>query len=175
MPAKKAHAKKTRVFTFEVYIIGGPMTKAFMRAHRSIGRTIRIRGDQTLERFHKAIFAAFDREQEHMYEFQVGGKGPDDPDARRYVLFSDADEVGDNGPAGGVKTTRIDTLGLVENDVLGYWFDFGDDWWHQINVLSIEDVAKPGRLPRVVKKVGPSPPQYIDWDAESEDEDADEE
>lgn len=32
------------------------------------------------------IFDAFDREEEHMYEFQPAGKGPMDPKARRYVL-----------------------------------------------------------------------------------------
>jgi len=32
---------------------------------------------------------------------------------------------------------------LKKDDTFGYWFDFGDDWWHQINVIAIDE--KPGR------------------------------
>ena len=52
--------------------------------------------------------------------------------------------------------------------VYRYWFDFGDDWWHQLNVVAIEDEAGRGKYPRVTKRVGESPPQYIDWDEEDE-------
>ncbi len=49
-------------------------------------RTILICAGQTLETLHKTIFKAFDRFDEHMYEFQIGGRKPHDPKARRYVL-----------------------------------------------------------------------------------------
>jgi hypothetical protein len=39
-----------------------------------------MRGDQTLEDLHHAIFDAFGRWEQHMYEFQFG-KGPMDPKA----------------------------------------------------------------------------------------------
>jgi len=77
-------AKDGRLFTLEVCIVGGPMTEKFIKKNKVVSRTIQIRGDQTLEDLHCAIFDAFDREDEHMYEFQVGGKGPMDPKARRY-------------------------------------------------------------------------------------------
>jgi len=48
----------------------------------------------------------------------------------------------------------------------GYWFDFGDDWWHQINVVATEDAAPRGKYPKVTKRVGKSPPQYVGWDEE---------
>ncbi|RWX51876.1 pRiA4b ORF-3-like protein [Candidatus Electrothrix marina] len=43
-------------------------------------------------------------------------------------------------------------------------FDFGDDWWHQINVVSItEPVSAPkGKYPKIIKRKGDSPPQYPD-------------
>jgi hypothetical protein len=50
------------------------MTAEFAKRNKVISRTIQIRGDQTLEDLHHAIFAAFDREEEHMYEFQIGGQ-----------------------------------------------------------------------------------------------------
>ena len=67
-------------------------------------------------------------------------------------------------PAGRVDQTTIDSLGLEAGRGFGYWFDFGDDWWHQINVEAIEDKIPKGQLPKVTKKVGKSPPQYPDED-----------
>ena len=167
-PAQGWVKRDDRRFTLEVYIINGPMTEEFVKKNKVICRTIQIRGDQTLEELHCAIFDAFDREDEHMYEFQVGGKGPMDPKARRYVL-SGAFEMpvpGTRNAAGDVTRTTVGSLGLKADDVFGYWFDFGDDWWHQIDVVSIEEKAGRGQYPKVSKRVGQSPPQYIDWDEE---------
>ena len=60
--------------------------------------------------------------------------------------------------------TTIAGLGLAVGDRFGYWFDFGDDWWHQINVEGVEDKVPRGKFPKVTKKVGKSPPQYSDED-----------
>jgi hypothetical protein len=170
--AKKQTARKTgdkRLYTLDVFIINGPMTRNFVKKNRVISRTIQIRGDQTLEDLHHAIFYAFDREDEHMYEFQVGGKGPMDPKARRYTLhLYDEDTKPEDRPAGDVEHTKVGALGLKVNDAFGYWFDFGDDWWHQINVVAIEEGSGRGKFPKVVKRVGKSPPQYVDWDEEDE-------
>ena len=159
-------ADDKRLYTLDVFILNGPMAERFVKKNRVISRTIQIRGGQTLEVLHNAIFSAFDREDNHMYEFQIGGKGPMDPKARRYTLHVyDNDE---NPPAGDVERTTIGSLGLKVDDAFGYWFDFGDDWWHQINVVAIEETAGRGKFPKVVKRVGESPPQYVDWDEEDE-------
>ena len=50
---------------------------------------IEIRGDQTLEQLHHAIFKAYDRWDEHLYEFQFG-KRPFDPDGPNYGVPSPA-------------------------------------------------------------------------------------
>jgi hypothetical protein len=143
------------------------MTKQFVKKNRVLSRTIQIRGDQTLEDLHDTIFRAFDREEEHMYEFQLGGKGPMDPKARSYVLpMAMNDPLTDKPPAGDVTRTPIASLGLKVKDAFGYWFDFGDDWWHQINVVAIGEKGGRGKYPRVIKRVGESPPQYVDWDEE---------
>lgn len=81
--AVQRQGKGVELYTFDVFIINGPMSRDFVKKNRVISRTIQIRGDQTLEELHSAIFNAFDREEEHMYEFQIGGKGPMDPKARR--------------------------------------------------------------------------------------------
>jgi hypothetical protein len=157
-----------KLYTLEVSIISGPLTESFVKKNRVVSRTIQIRGDQTLEELHEAIFAAFDREEEHMYEFQIGGKGPMDPKARRYGLALYDDPELEGSHAGDVEHTVIGSLGLKVDQASGYWFDFGDDWWHQINVAAIEEKAAKGKFPKVIKRVGASPPQYIDWDEEDE-------
>ena len=156
-------SRNVRLYTLEVFLLSGPITEKFAKENPEISRTIQIRGDQTPEDLHHALFDAFDRSDEHMYEFQFG-KGPMDPKAPRYVL-PDAFEVtmGEkNPPAGRVDRTSIDSLGLKVGRSFGYWFDFGDDWWHQINVEAIEDEAPAGKFPRVTKRVGKSPPQYAE-------------
>jgi hypothetical protein len=72
-----------RLYTLQVFLIDGPVGEEF--AERELSRTIQIRGNQTLADLHRAIFDAFDREEEHMYEFQFG-KGPHDPEGPRYTL-----------------------------------------------------------------------------------------
>jgi hypothetical protein len=158
------------LYTLEVFLLSGPITRKFAQKNRVISRTIQIRGDQTLEDLHHAIFDAFGREEEHMYEFQIGGKGPMDPKAARYVLPGSYDlSLGEERPtAGRVDQTTLDSLGLKEGDRFGYWFDFGDDWWHQVNVGGVEDKVSRGKFPKVTKRVGKSPPQYVDWDEEDE-------
>jgi hypothetical protein len=172
MAKKKSATNKpvsddNKLYMLEVYLFSGPLTEQFVKTNPVVSRTIAIRGDQTLDQLHRTIFKAFDRWDEHMYEFQVGGKRPMDPKARRYTLRGDP-IPGPHGPEDRVKTTRIDSLGLKKDQAFGYWFDFGDDWWHQINVLEISPEVPPGRYPRITKRVGQSPPQYPDLDEEDE-------
>ena len=163
--SKSTEQDKARIYTLDVFIISGPITEKFAKKNPVMSRTIQIRGDQTLKDLHHAIFDAFDRWEEHMYEFQFG-KGPMDPKALRYVLPSalKVDIGEDKRPAGSVDQTIIESLNLKVGDRFGYWFDFGDDWWHQINVEAIEDKVPKGRFPKVTKKVGKRPPQYPDDD-----------
>jgi len=157
-----------RLYELQVQLLQGPLTRAFLDRNPSVMRTIRIRGDQTLERLHEAIFEAFDRFDPHLYEFQVGGMGPMDPKARRYVVppaGGNDFEAGES--AGTVKQTTIASLELRVDEIFGYWFDFGDDWWHQVTVLAIHDEIPRGRYPKITERVGESPPQYVDWDEEA--------
>jgi hypothetical protein len=154
-----------RLYTLDVYIIRGPMAQNFIKRNRVISRTIQIRGDNTLEDLHRTIFRAFNRRDAHMFEFQVGGKGPMDRKARRYVPSVGMKDG--SKPAGDVTCVTMGQIGLRVGDAFGYWFDFGDDWWHQIIVVAISEKAPRGEFPKVSKRVGKSPPQYADLDKES--------
>lgn len=152
------------IYTLEVFIIRGPIGEKFAKKNRVISRTIEIRGDQTLADLHEIIFTAFDRFDEHMYEFQVGGKGPHDPKAKKYGIPVRGDGMFEElHMTGSAEQTTLDDLKLKQDQSFGYWFDFGDDWWHQINVVAIEQKTPKSKYPKVTKKVGQSPPQYADW------------
>jgi hypothetical protein len=170
--ARREQAPKDgRLFTLEVELIGGPVTEEFLKKNPVVSRTVQMRADQPLEDLHFAIFDAFGRDDEHTYQFEFGGKEPMDRRARRYVMpEAMEDPFGDAGDAG---TTEADigSLGLKENEVCFYWFDFGDDWWHRITVKSIAEHAPAGTYPKITYRVGQSPPQYPGLDDEEEDED----
>lgn len=155
----------TLLYTLAVQITEGPMTEAFMKQNPVIARTIQIRSDQTLEQLHRAIFRAFERDEAHLYEFRFGDKFKVAPD-RRYVMPETlTHSYRKEEPNGLTSKTTIASLGLKAGDVFHYWFDFGDDWWHWIEVKSIERTMSDGRFPKVISRTGESPPQYIPEDA----------
>jgi hypothetical protein len=168
--AKPPKAAK-RLYTLKVSLLSGPVMEAFAEKNPVVSRTIQIKGDQTLADLHDAIYDAFDRDDEHLYEFQFGKK-PMDRNAPRYGPqpeegFGGFDEV---DVAGDAAETTLDSLGLKARNRFFYWFDFGDDWWHRIDVVRVEDEAPPGKYPRVTERVGESPPQYPNWEDEGDEE-----
>ena len=84
---RPAEQGNVRLYTLEVFLLSGPITEKFARKNPVVSRTIQMRGDQTLQDLHHALFDAFGRWEEHLYEFQFG-KGPMDPKGPRYVLPS---------------------------------------------------------------------------------------
>jgi len=153
----------SKLYTLVVYLIGGPISNEY--EGEIISRTIKMRGDQTLEDLHRIIFKAFDRFDEHLYEFMLGA-GPDDRSSI-YSLLIDLDfpEL-DEETNGDVRTTTLDSLGMEVGRAFGYRFDFGDEWLHQIEVTAIEYYSGKGKYPKISKKTNKSPPQYIYEDDE---------
>lgn len=143
------------LYVLLVFLTDGPAGRTFGK--RAISRLIEIRGDQTLEDLHQAIFKAYDRWDEHLYEFQFG-KRPFDPAGPKYGIPSPWLE--ENSASGDAETTKLDDLHLEPKRVFIYWFDFGDDWFHQVQVERIEQAIPTVTYPRVTKRVGKSPPQY---------------
>ena len=144
------------MYVLSVFLLRGPVSEKL--AHKEISRKIEIRGDQTLEQLHQAIFKAYDRWDEHLYQFQFG-KRPFDREGPNYGAPEPLPRKKENGNA---RTTKLDDLGLKPERVFGYWFDFGDDWYHQVQVDRIEKAIPTVTYPRVIKRVGKSPPQYAD-------------
>lgn len=153
----RSSAAPADLYVLSVFLQSGPISEKF--ANKEISRVIEIRGDQTLEDLHRAIFAAYDRSEEHLYEFQFG-KRPFDPAGPNYGISNTASK--NKKRSGDASVTKLGELHLQPQRVFGYWFDFGDDWYHQIQVERIEQAIPTVTYPRVIKRVGKSPPQYCD-------------
>ena len=143
------------LYVLAVYLMGGPVSEKF--ANKEISRVIEVRGDQTLQQLHEAIFQAYDRWDDHLYEFQFGRR-PFDPDGPNYRIPDGKKRKGH----GDVRTTTLDDVELTLHQGFGYWFDFGHDWFHQIQVERIDQAIPTVTYPRVTRRVGKSPPQYSD-------------
>lgn len=145
-----------KLYVMTVFLAGGPVSKKF--AKKVISRTIEIRGDQTLEQLHQVIFDAYNRFDEHLYEFQFG-KRPFDPKGPNYGIPGPYEREEGFGDA---RKTTLDALDLKPERVFGYRFDFGDEWFHQIQVERIEQAIPTVTYPRITKRVGKAPPQYAE-------------
>ncbi|HEY2787534.1 MAG TPA: MarR family transcriptional regulator [Fimbriiglobus sp.] len=149
-------APPPNLYVLAVFLTGGPISEKF--ANKEVSRTIEIRGDQTLEQLHQAIFFAFDRFDAHCYEFQFG-KRPFDPKGPNYGIPDPNESKKGQCDA---RTTTLDALGLKPERVFGYLFDFGDEWFHQVQLERIEQAIPTVTYPRIIKRVGKSPPQYAE-------------
>ena len=153
-PESAVPAPPRRLYVLHVFLVGGPTGPKF--ANKEISRVIEIRGDQTLEQLHQAIFQAYDRWDHHGYEFQFGRR-PYDPKGPNYGRHGVTPERPDSRDA---RTITLDELRLRRGRVFGYWFDFGDDWYHQVQVDKIDTAIPSVTYPRVTRRVSKSPPQY---------------
>ena len=142
--------------------------KVALAARKSIWRQIAVRGDQTLDDLHEAIYQAFDRDDEHMYSFyfpRPGRKGRAAiRDAEEYTHPFSAADPGPfaDKPLNNAKRAKLSRLDLKPGQTFMYLFDFGDEWWHEVTVEDTDAPDDKGRYPRIVERKGDSPPQYPD-------------
>lgn len=141
--------------------------KVSLKRRRSVWRSVVLRGDQTLDDLHNAIFVAFDRDDEHLYSFYFPSAG-----ARRSVQagkqpkeymsphsFGPGARSGFDGryDAAGAK---LEDLKLKVAQTFEYLFDFGDMWWHDLKVEAIGPRESGRTYPQFVAQRGASPAQY---------------
>ncbi|NLE08218.1 MAG: tetratricopeptide repeat protein [Dehalococcoidales bacterium] len=140
---------------------GAPMSgdaiyrfKVSLKDNPDIWRLIDIKGTQRLSTLHKAIFKAFNRYDEHAYSFFLKNV----PWDREHEYTSPGmDEEGDTKLASRI---RIDSVELYGGTRFLYLFDFGDEWWHDVELVSVTNKYTRAVFPKIVKKNGKSPPQY---------------
>jgi hypothetical protein len=149
------------VYSLEVSLTDGPVSAA--HANRKIARRIDILGRQTLHELHQAIFEAFERWDQHLYEFNLG-EGPGD--RSQLYFYTGGGDASDDETTGDPTTTPLAALNLEVGRLFGYTFDMGDQWEHLIEVVATAEARGTVHYPRITKKVGKAPPQYPDDDAD---------
>lgn len=154
-----------KIYQFRISIIGIP----------KLYRTIEASENCTFDDLHDVIFQAFNRFDDHLYSFFITRK-----DTKNMRAVYDAPEITHPMNVEGIMgfeemkqstaKTRIGDVGLNENDIFHYLFDFGDDWWHRIKVQNISETKSKKKHIKLIKSVGESPPQYPDYDDDYDDE-----
>jgi hypothetical protein len=155
------------IYRLKVTLVGGPPWVT----EETVWRTMEMKGNQTLEQLHRAIFKAFDRYEEHLYSFYMTKNRRDG--AQEYAspyLFED-NEFPFGGRPRNARNAKLDKLGLRPRRKFYYMFDYGDDWEHVVEVLSVKDEEPVGRYPRISERHGESPLQYGEWDEYEEEGD----
>ena len=154
-----------------VYIL-----KVALCGAKGIWRRIAVVPTQTLDDLHEAIYAAFDRDDEHLYSFYFPERPTaslrkiyDSPQFTHPVAAADPGFLGDDKIPNAAKT-KLKSLGLVPKRRFYYLFDFGDDWWHEITVETTDAPREAGVYPRVIERQGDSPPQYPDMEEDEPEE-----
>jgi hypothetical protein len=148
-------AKASNEYVFEVHLKGA----------RRISRTIAMRGDQTLDDLHEAIFVAFDRFDEHLYSFYFPrarrrrGTGPEPMESTAPQLLDDPWPLMTRRRFNAA-ASRLDRLRLAPGQTFEYLFDFGDCWWHEGAVVAVNRSDPAVKYPEIRASRGASPPQY---------------
>ncbi|MEP7181388.1 MAG: plasmid pRiA4b ORF-3 family protein [Betaproteobacteria bacterium] len=96
-----------------------------------VWRRLVVAPDLTLAQLHDAIQSAFGWQDNHLHEFRVGDF--------RYGRPDYEDGFPGDGPALGDERKAPLALALRGQRKLEYWYDFGDDWWHDIVVEAVLD------------------------------------
>ncbi len=161
---KPTDSKTSHVYTLKVSLTDGPISEAY--DGQEISRQIHILGHQTLHDLHRIIFEAFERWEQHLYEFNLGA-GP--LDRSQLYFYQGGWEMDEE--AGDPQTTTLDELDLSTGQYFGYIFDMDDQWEHVIEILDIAHGPGEGTYPRIGERVGTSPPQYDEDEDEFEDDD----
>ena len=118
--------------------------------HTACVRVIRMNLSDTLYKLHRMIQKAVAFDDDHLYEFTIG-RGM----MKKVYMAPDAMTSGNELC---VTDISLDDLDLRKGQKFFYLFDFGDMWWFDIKVLSIQD----GIIdePEVIKAINDAPIQY---------------
>ena len=114
-------------------------------------REVEVPLSMTLKGLHDTIQAAFLWFDSHLWEFEIGD--------RRYGLPSDDDWGG--GKVYNASTARLDRLRKMEGQTFLYTYDFGDNWEHEITVVSLFEMETGTRLPRLIDGQWRTPPEDV--------------
>lgn len=114
----------------------------------AVWREVLVPVDLTFAQLHQVLQAAMGWEDCHMHEFEVGEVHIGLPPPKNFF-------AGDRPRLDERKARLVDVLDHRRK--FSYWYDFGDDWWHEI-AIGKEDAGGSGG-PRLLAGEGACPPE----------------
>ena len=114
-----------------------------------IWRRLLIKDNTSLHRLHLVIQDAMGWQNSHLYQFDTGEV--------RYTEYFDDGFVDDDEVS--ASATRFGDLKLRKGDRIGYLYDFGDNWLHEIQVEAVSPVDRGSKYPRCIGGRRACPPE----------------
>jgi hypothetical protein len=109
---------------------------ALLELDPPIWRLVALPADITLNRLHRMLQVLFDWTDSHLHEFVTSDGVRYEP---KHPLLEPDPESKDE------RNRKLPSLLKRPGDTLLYRYDFGDDWQVQIELVRIEEVARPMR------------------------------
>lgn len=109
-----------------------------------VWRRLQVPSTANLAQLHHIIQAAMGWYDCHLHQFEVNGRCYADPE---HQLDETIDEA------------RLTLTRLRAGQRFTYWYDFGDDWWHDIGVESVDQADPALAYPRCVTGRRACPPE----------------
>ncbi|MBN1650504.1 MAG: plasmid pRiA4b ORF-3 family protein [Bacteroidales bacterium] len=97
-----------------------------------VWRRIVLSDELSLFQLHNTIQIAFNWTNMHLYQFKIGDIKVDMDGG--FGLSEESEGLN-------VKDVKLKDFSFTEKDTFKYWYDFGDDWMHQIQVEKISQLG----------------------------------
>ena len=118
-----------------------------------VWRELEVPAKLRVARLHDAIQIAMGWQDEHLYEFRWGG----------FILRPEMDDDvywdEERGRRLDADKLTLARLGLRDDDMVSYVYDFGDHWVHAIWIMQL--LYNPVPRPRVIGGEGACPPEDV--------------
>ncbi len=109
-----------------------------------VWRELVVPGHWHLGQVHHVLQIAFDWYEQHLHSFEVGDRSYGSPDP-----YGDDRRQRES-------LVRVHEVLSAPGDTITYWYDFGDDWYHD---LVVEEVLDPQQNSRCVDGGRAAPPE----------------
>jgi Plasmid pRiA4b ORF-3-like protein len=125
------------------------LTISLDHAEPRVWRRLEVPADYSFDRLHPTLNAAMGWLDLHLHEFEVDGERYSDGvdmSAEADATLSEADLV----------------IGVVARSGalrIAYWYDFGDDWWHTVEIEAVRPAEEGAFYPRCTGGSGACPPE----------------
>lgn len=111
----------------------------------AVWRRVVLPGHWNLSLVHSAVQVAMGWEDSHLHQFEAGD-----------VRYAPPNPYGGGGEVRREGTARLHEVVSQVGDTLSYWYDFGDDWYHD---LVVEQVLPPQPYAQCLDGAHACPPE----------------